>query len=191
MPDVVYYFDMNTISVRQKEFARHIVAGKSATQAAKDSGYSHKQARTTGPALLRNDLVKDEIQNLMKGQLNRLEVKAEDIFRELLATLTCDPATAFDDDGKLKSIQDMPESTRRAIKSIKLSDSGITSIGFWPKDRMIELAMKHLGLLQPDTQININVGLADRLKSARARVVDGTAESVPGTKADNATDADG
>lgn len=154
---------------------------KNATKAAKRAGYSAKTANQQGSRLLANVGVKKAIDKALASQLERVEVKADDILRELLRILRTDIGAAFDKDGALLPLADMPLDLRRAVSSIETDELfegfgeereqvGVTrKLKFWDKTRAAELLGKHLKLWTDKIEHSGEVNFADALKAARAR----------------------
>lgn len=67
------------LSVKEHKFVAGIIKGLSATQSAKDAGYSETNAHNTGSKLLKEDYIKREIER----QLNVAGFSSERILAEL------------------------------------------------------------------------------------------------------------
>lgn len=146
---------------KQSRFVAEYLVDLNATQAAIRAGYSKRTAHSQGPRLLENVEVAAAVQAALKRRADRVEVKQDDVLRELLRIMNSDIADAFNADGSLKPIHEIPEETRRAISAVEVDElwgpredgegreqKGWTKkIKFWSKDSAIEKAMKHLGLL--------------------------------------------
>lgn len=142
------------LGVKQARFVAEYLKDLNATQAAIRAGYSVGTAHVQGPRLLSNVRVRAEIDAALKRRAERVEVRADDILRELLRLATVDIGQAFNVDGTLKPIHEIPEDVRRAMSGVEVEefdhDDGPTGrvrkVKFWDKTRGLELLGKHLKL---------------------------------------------
>ena len=94
------------------------------------------------------------VQTAMYWRAQRLRLSQDRVIEEIACPALVDPITMFDEDGSLLEIPDMPESTRRAIASVKVrtvKKSGgatetTTEIRFSPKTEALTALGKHLGM---------------------------------------------
>jgi hypothetical protein len=90
-----------------------------------------------------------------------VKVQADDVVRELMLLATADMSQAFDGQGRLKPLKDIPEQVRRSICALEAkiesggargtaggakAYSGQVATLRWDKMRAIELLGKHLRL---------------------------------------------
>jgi len=91
-------------------------------------------------------------------RLGKLELDGEVILGELLRIARVDIAEAFEEDGNLRKLSDIPEDVRRAVAGIEIDDRWegkgedatrytVKKLKFWDKPRALELLAKNLGLL--------------------------------------------
>lgn len=152
---------MAGLTPKRERFVREYLVDLNATQAAIRAGYSPKTAEQQGPRLLGNVEVGRAVEEALKRRAERLEVSADNVLRELLRVATCDVGQAFDAEGRMLPLKDMPEDVRRAISSVEVdeiglpggdSEGGKTLLGytkrvrFWDKPKSLELLGKHLKL---------------------------------------------
>lgn len=147
-----------TLTPRQARFVAEYLRDLNATQAAIRSGYSPKTAEQQGSRLLSNAKVSAEIAERRQRRAERVEVQSDDILRELLRIARTDLSEAFNENGTLKAVHEMPEDCRRAIAGIEVEEPRynregeeirgvVRKVKFWDKPRALELLGKHLGLL--------------------------------------------
>lgn len=157
---------------RQQKFIELLLAdpAMNAVHAARDAGFAHPDVM--GPRLRRNARVGAAIDAAIAARAARVEVKQDDVLRELLAVLKVDIGKAFGPDGKLLPLQptkvklddgkevtlEMPEDIRRAIAGIEVEElyagrgedrfavGQVKRLKLLDKTRAIDLAMKHLGM---------------------------------------------
>jgi phage terminase small subunit len=147
------------LSSKAKRFCKEYLVDSNATQAAIRAGYSKKTANKTGPRLMVNVGIKNEIKRLMKPIEKRLEISAERTLKEAGRLAFFDIRKAFDKNGNLKNIQDLDDDTAAALAGIEneqLFDGkgkdreyigDLKKIKTFDKKGAIELLMKHFGLL--------------------------------------------
>ena len=95
----------------------------------------------------------------IKAQEDKAIITANRVLTELARLATVDIAQAFDDNGNLLDIQDIPEDVRRAISGVEVEvltewkDGKKNPIGytkklkFWDKNKSLETIARHLRML--------------------------------------------
>lgn len=146
------------LTPKQERFVQEYVVDLNATQAAIRAGYSEDTAYSQGQRLLKNVEVQSFVEKARNEQAKRTGVTADTILFELLRIARSDLGQAFDDNGNLLPIKEIPEDVRRAISGVETFEEfdghGVerVKIGetrklkFWDKTRALELLGKHLGL---------------------------------------------
>lgn len=153
-----------------------------ATAAAQRAGCSKATASSRGSKWLSLSHVRDFVNAALKQRAQRVRLTADEVLREIARIAFVDIGEAYDEDGCLLPLKEMPEDCRRALAGIEVEElfSGTganrTKIGnivkakFVPKDRALEMAGKHLKLFTDLHEHRFGVGLADAVKKARERV---------------------
>jgi phage terminase small subunit len=139
---------------KQSAFVREYLVDLNATQAAVRAGYSARTADKVGSELLGKTRVREAVDEALRGRAVRVEVRQDDVLRELLNLALVDIGDAFDGEGRLKDLSAMPPGVRRAISSIEVEEhadeDGILvvtrKLRFWDKPKSLELLGKHLKL---------------------------------------------
>lgn len=143
---------------KQAAFVAEYLVDLNATQAAIRAGYSRNSAESQGARLLTNAKVRAAVDAAMALRAERVEVKQDDVLRELLRVARTDISDAFDDKGRFRDFKDMPVDLRRAISSVETLEefegggdnrvqTGQTrKVKFWDKVKALELLGKHLKL---------------------------------------------
>ncbi len=147
---------------KQSTFVQEYLIDLNATQAAIRAGYSEDTARSQGQRLLTNVDIQECIQAAMDKRSNRTEITADRVLEEIARIAFLDIRQAFDDEGNLKAIKDMPEDVARSIGGLdhqvigdKDSQIGVTSkIKLIDKKGALELAGKHLKLFTDKVEQN-------------------------------------
>ena len=109
---------------RRERFSAEYIKDLNATEAAIRSGYAKKTAYSQGSRLLKNVKVQEKIAALKVKIEQRITFTAADVLREMGRLAFVDMAGAYNKDGTLKNIHDMPEETRRALLSMESEESG-------------------------------------------------------------------
>lgn len=146
----------DALTDRQEIFCHEYLKDLNGTQAAIRAGYSRDSAPQTASEILSYPHVRDRVQQLMNERAKKTGVKKDTILRRLDAIGGLDPAILYDEEGRFRSIHDLPIEVRRGIKKIKTREewsgvgrdkvqSGeIIEIEFWDKIKANELLGRHL-----------------------------------------------
>ncbi len=141
---------------KQLRFAQEYLVDLNATQAALRAGYSEKRPSETGYQLLQNPTVQRIIQELASKRSARTQITADMVLSELLLIARSDVREAFDENGNLREISEIPEHVARSISGIEIdaiyqgrgedrTHIGFTKkVKFWPKVQALDLLGKHL-----------------------------------------------
>jgi phage terminase small subunit len=134
-----------------------------------------------GYQLLQKPLIQAAMKDRKAAQTERTQITADVVLGELLRVARSDLAAAFNADGSLKPIHEIPEETRRAISGIETNELWAGSgdyrvsmgqtrkLRLWDKTKALELLGKHLKLYTEIHSIPELEGLASRLDAARKR----------------------
>lgn len=148
----------DSLSAKQQAFVREYLVDLNATQAAIRAGYSAKTARQVGGENLTKPAIRAAVDAALSARSQRVEVKADDVLRELMRVGLMDPIGAFDENGALLPLHRMPEEARRAISGFDLEElwegrgdereqiGTVRKVRFWPKVQALEALGKHLKL---------------------------------------------
>ena len=118
------------MNARQQRFVTEYLVDLNATQAAIRAGYSPKTAQQQGSRLLTNVVVKQAIAAQHATQLKAVEVRIEDVLRDVMAIAHTDLHTLTEQSG-------VPARWSDKLKAL-------------------ELLMKHLGLAAPETHQHVH-----------------------------------
>ena len=152
------------LTPKQERFCEEYVVDLNATQAAIRAGYSKKTANRIGSENLSKLDIQERVHALKDRRSQKLEISANTVLTELLRIATCDIAAAFDADGNLKPIHEIPEDVRKVIGSVETLEEfagrgeGRQRIGFtkklklWDKNKALDMLARHLGLFEKDNK---------------------------------------
>lgn len=172
---------MSNLTAKQELFVAEYLKDLNATQAAIRAGYSETSAQSTSSDLLSNPMVATRIAALRTTQLERVQIDADFVLRELFKLASCDLAAAFDEFGNLRNIHDIPPDVRKAISGVEVEDLfagrgpdreqiGVTrKVKFWDKTRALEMLGRHLALFKDRLEVSVDASLTDELRAARER----------------------
>lgn len=153
------------LTEKQRAFVREYLVDLNGKQAAIRAGYAAASAEVQASRLLRNAQVKAAVDEALAARAERVEVKADDVLRELLRLARVDIGEAFDEHHNLRPLKEMSAEVRRAIAGIEITALGgekvgsITKVKFWPKVQALELLGKHLKLFTEKHEHSGETGL--------------------------------
>lgn len=152
-------------SEKMRHFVREYLgdAKLNASEAARRAGYKPDNADVVASELMQHSWVKAEIEKGMKERAEKTGVTAERVLQELERIALADPLDAYDENGMPRALKDMPEGLRRTISQIdtetSVSEDGVTTtvrkIRFWDKSKSLELFLRHMGLLQDKSRVEL------------------------------------
>jgi len=174
---------LKRLSHRDKAFvAAYVASGGNASKAAIACGFPEKWAKVKGSHMLKRPTVKAELAEFQRDLYEKSRFSAEKTLAKLSAIIHFDPRSMFGPDGNLKPISELGDDEAFAlagvdvaIRNVKAGDGvqdQVYKIKWADRLRAVELAMKHFGLISPAIEVNVNLGIAERLNAARGRIVD-------------------
>jgi phage terminase small subunit len=148
------------LTPKQQRFCEEYILDLNGTKAAIRAGYSPNSAQQIATENLSKPLVQEEVERLLEKRSGKLAIKAEDVLRETYLMAMSDIGEAFDEEGKLKPIHEIPMHLRRMISSIEVDElwepkedgKGKEQVGFtrkikfWSKEKALHLLGQHLNL---------------------------------------------
>lgn len=139
--------------------------------AARLAGY--KNPVHAASTLLRKPHIQEVIATAIEERSKQCDLEKSKVLKHLCNALYLDPIDIFENPSpgvwKTRDLRDIPEQVRRCITSIKVKSKNrmdsegneITEswveVTLMDKNQCLSMAMKHLGLIEPDPRININV----------------------------------
>lgn len=157
------------LTPKQQMFVREYLVDLNATQAATRAGYSKKTAKEQGSRLLTNVHVQMAVEFGTLMKIEKVEVNADFVLGALLKIAAVDPADAYNEDGSLKNIHQMPKALRLAISGIDVQETtvgeGVTlqtkKLKFWDKRGALQDLGRHLNLFQDNLNVRALGSLSD------------------------------
>lgn len=146
------------LNPKQELFVLEYLKDFNAKQAAIRSGYNPDCAGTRGSHLLDRPEVQERIAESFKRVTSKVEVSVEFVLRELMNMANCNIQDAFNPDGTLKNIHDIPIPVAKSIASFNNEElferdgkqmkkiGTLRKVTFWDKKGSIELLGKYLAM---------------------------------------------
>lgn len=146
---------MRKLNPKRELFCREYLITFNASQSYKAVyGGGPDVCKAAGSRLLNNPRIQARLKELCAAQFKRTDTDADEVLLEVRRIALADAADAFNDDGTVKSIQDIPVDLRRVIAGFEVVEQyngevktgAIKKVKFWSKDHQLENLMKYLGL---------------------------------------------
>jgi phage terminase small subunit len=152
---------------KQQKFVDEYLVDLNATQAALRAGYSEKTAKCSGHENLTKPDIQKAIAERQADRNRRTEVTQDRVLLEIARLAFNDPRKAFNENGELKAVKDWPDEVAAAIQSIKINEFKgadgetvvVKEVKFWDKGKQIDLAARHLGMLNDKLDLKGSVNI--------------------------------
>ena len=145
---------MAKLTDKQEAFCKEYLVDLNATKAAIHAGYSEHTAMEQGSRLLSYVKVHEKIASLKEKRSEKVEMKAEDVLRELKNWCLYDATEFFV--GSMDEIKSLPIEVRRLITGFKQKkdrDGNETwELTFVSKERAMEMINRHIGFYEKDNK---------------------------------------
>ncbi len=173
-----------SLTLKQRRFVAEYLKDQNAKQAAIRAGYSKRSAEQDGPRLLRNAQVEAAVNEALGKVEEKALVSVAEVINEYRRVAFCDISAAFNSDGSLKPIHEIPEDVRRAMAGIEVVENAVSleneggvkfvpqyvkKVKFWEKTKALEGLGRFLKMFTDKVIIENLDELADRLSQAKAR----------------------
>lgn len=152
------------LNAKQTRFVDEYLKDLNATQAAIRAGYSKNTARSIGAENLSKPDIQAEISLKMGKRSERTEISADRVLLELSRLAFLDARKAFNKNGSLKPIHELDDDTAAAVAGMDITEFGsgdeqsgvVKKIKLSDKKGALELIMRHLGMLTPAVQTDLD-----------------------------------
>jgi phage terminase small subunit len=157
------------LTIRQEKFVLEYMLDGNGTQAAIRAGYAPQSAFVHAHRMLNNAKIWDKICVNREKFMAKRELSVERVLAEIVDIAFADLAEAFDEEGRLLPIREMPARVRRAISGIDVEElyeyqrGEKIPIGVLKKIRMnsklgaLEMLAKRFGLVkEPEVSVNVD-----------------------------------
>ncbi len=151
------------LSDKERLFCYEYVRDLNKNKAAIRAGFSKKSAACQATQIYKKLQAQKLIQELQSRKIHKLEISAERTLQEVARLAYVDIRKAFDENGNLKNIQDIDDDTAAALAGIENEElfegrgedrehiGTLKKIKIHDKKGVLELLMKHLDLLNPES----------------------------------------
>lgn len=154
------------LNARQTLFVSEYLVDLNASEAAIRAGYSRRTAGQHGRRLLQNATVLAAIQRAQAARVARVQVRADDVLRELARLAFGDLRNVFDESGNLKRMNELDDTTAAVLSSVEVVTRSagdgeveyVHKVRCWDKPRALEMLAKHLGLLSDGPKVAVIIG---------------------------------
>jgi phage terminase small subunit len=148
------------LSLKQEKFLSEYLRCGNATKAALNAGYSKESAGRQAGRLMKNDLIKKEIDKRKAEIAEKSKVKASDVINELRKIAFSDItniANVEGDDVIFKTTTDLAQDVTATISSIEKNETkyGTTiKIRQWDKIKALQMLGEYFGILSGEGKDN-------------------------------------
>ncbi len=146
----------------------YIANGGNALEAAKVAGCPPRSAHVAGARLLKEAKVLADIKFRREEALAKVKLNTDEVMESLARDIRFDPAKLFNAGGELKSIHEIDEGTRRALRGFEI-ENGRKKFKFPEVTAAREQAMKHFGLYGKDNSQRGDAAIRALMEAVGAR----------------------
>jgi len=106
------------LTAKQKMFCKEYIIDLNASQACLRAGYKTKKPHIMGAQNLSKPIIKNEIQRLMKGRVEKLDLTADMVLKELMKLGFGNTQNLYDENGRLLLIHELPRDVAATITEV-------------------------------------------------------------------------
>jgi phage terminase small subunit len=146
----------SALSAQRKRFVTEYLIDCDGAKAVMRAGYHCKDkhvAASCACMLLAVPEIKAAVAEAMAKRAAKVEVRAEDVLRELLRLSLVDSRKLFDEHDNFLPPSKWPTDVAACVAGIKYDKYGQPEIKLWSKPHTLELLAKHLGLLTTKVEL--------------------------------------
>lgn len=167
-----------SLNARQQLFVESYLFHENATQAAKDAGYSEKTAYSQGHDLLKHPEIAKAIAEGREKKMTAAGLTQDLLLREIMALAFSDIGQAFNEDGTMKKLHDMPKEIRKAVSSFEIIESHDKDgnlvktqhrLKLWDKNKAHEQLGRYLKMFTDKLEVDDKSGIAEKLRKFREK----------------------
>lgn len=151
---------IKALTPKEELFCQEYLKDLNATRAAERAGYrgTAEVLKVTASRLLTKANVAARVQDLMDARKVRVEVRQDEVLREILRLANADLRKLFDEKGQLKPMDEWPDDTAAAVASVEVDEiwwgrgadrqkiGETKKLKLWNKGHALELLGRHLKL---------------------------------------------
>lgn len=154
------------VLIQYQQFVADYLSHGNAAKAARDAGFragTEAGQKNVAGRLLANDTVREILTRQWQALQAKFRVTPERIWEELTHMAMLDPVGAFNEDGTVKEMHQIPEAVRRALTAYEIEERtfGETTVvtrrvKFAGKEGGLEKLMKLHGMMRDDRLVILN-----------------------------------
>jgi phage terminase small subunit len=167
------------LTAMQELFCKEYLVDLNFTAAAIRAGFSKRSAAQLGWQQMEKPQVKARVKELMDKRSNEVEINAEWVLRRLSYIADVDLKDAYDKDGQLLRLSEMPENLRRAVSSLDVYENFLDGVEvgetkklrMFDKVRALEQIGRHLGMWNDSLNLNDKSKLTEEELDRRIKIL--------------------
>lgn len=162
---------VHTLNARQEAFCQSYARNGSATQAAKDAGYSEKTAHAQGSRLLKHVEVAARIETIQADRFKKLHMKPDETLALLArqARFTLKGLIKVVNGAPVVDLENATQDQLDALAEASLSDTGVLKIKGPNVLGALTTLAKIQGLMKDQVEVDISESAADIMQAAFER----------------------
>jgi len=167
----------HSLNEMQRAFCREYLLDFNATAAAKRAGYAEDSANATAGRLMAIPRIHAYISGEMEKRATRTHVTQDRVLLEIARLAFNDPRKVFDSNGRLLPVKEWSDDVAACISSLKVTEVAgsetklpmtVTEVKFWDKGKSLDLAARHLGMLNDKLAVKADIVIDPGLTAMEA-----------------------
>ncbi len=151
---------MKPLSPKQRRFVAEYLIDQNGTQAAIRAGYSKRTANEQAADLLAKPSIREAVNVKFDKIVEKCELDAADVLKILAQLASADIRKAYNPDGTMKNIHEIPDELAAAINSVESDDhtGEIKKFKILDKSKALEMIGKYLKMFVERTELTDGAG---------------------------------
>lgn len=146
------------LTEKEKSFTREYIIDKNGAGAAMRAGYSSRVAKQQACTMLQRDIVRNEVDRLLRAQAARTEINGDRVIKEIAKLAFSNIRPLFNSDGVLKDISTLDDNVSASVSSVESLEEydghgnqrvlvgNTKKVKMWDKPKALEMLGRHLKL---------------------------------------------
>ena len=162
---------VHTLNARQEAFCQSYVRNGSATQAAKDAGYSERTAHAQGSRLLKHVDVSSRIEAIQTERFKKMHMTPDETLARLArqARFTLNGLIKVVDGAPVVDLENATQDQLDALAEASLSETGVLKIKGPNVLGALTTLAKIQGLMKDQVEVSVTESAADIMQAAFER----------------------
>lgn len=141
-------------SAKAAKFVEEYLVDLNASKAAARAGYAPASAGVAGHRLLQTAKIKAAVEAAIAKRSAKTEITAERVLQGLAQIAFADISKAYDEQGALRPLAEMPPEVRAALQGVTIAKTGEKMGVFADRRGSLESLGKHLGLFRDKLEVS-------------------------------------